>query len=138
MIDSKNPIKVLLVEDDMLMGMVHKMLFESLGLDVADIVVSNRQAIEYLFSNRPDLIVVDVSTGPGNGFDAMEEIRKFSTVSVIFISGKKDEELAEKAQNFSNSAFLVKPLTRESLQTTILKMFGPGPGQKVLQSKGGL
>lgn len=135
MIDSKNPIKVLLVEDDMLMSMVHKMLFESLGLEITDIVVSNKQAIEYIISNHPDLVVIDVTSNQGNGFEAMEEVRKFSNVSVIFVSGKKDNSLAERAATFTNSAFIVKPLTRESLQAALLKMFGPGQNESVLEKK---
>jgi CheY-like chemotaxis protein len=53
--------------------------------------------------------------GDMNGIEAMEKIREFSDVPVIFITGNSDPEHREKAVATPNSYYLIKPVEFEDL-----------------------
>ena len=57
--------------------------------------------------------------GEMDGITAMEEIRKFSEVPVIFITGNSDQKSIKRANSIRNSKFLIKPISEEKMKQAV-------------------
>ncbi|MVM33754.1 response regulator [Spirosoma sp. HMF4905] len=54
-------IKILVVEDEMLIGAKISMLLTNLGYEVAGILPRGEEAIVHVEENRPDIILLDIN-----------------------------------------------------------------------------
>jgi len=103
-------LRVLHVDDDVIMGMQIKELLEGEGYEVSDTVSSGAEAIESVRSNRPGIVLMDVRLKGGmNGIETAAKIRSFSDVPVIFLTGYKNTSTLESARGLANTVFVSKP-----------------------------
>lgn len=106
--------QILLVEDELIIQLVNKQVLTDAGFAISDAVVSGEEAIESVKKNPPDLILMDIKLeGEMDGIDAMKQIRKFSNVPVIYITGNSDLYHKNRAIETGMFAFLVKPVEFE-------------------------
>ena len=62
------------------------------------------------------MILMDIKIdGDLDGIETMEEIRKFSQVPVIFISGNSDDQTFKRASKVNNVDFFTKPVDYDKL-----------------------
>ena len=81
-------VKVLIVEDEMIVAWDLKQTFERLGNEVLPIAAGAEQAAELTRTGAPDLILMDITLkGDKTGIDAAMEIRQFSQVPIIYLTG---------------------------------------------------
>ena len=101
---------ILHVEDDVIMGMQIKEFLEDQGYEVCDTASSGLEAIQSVLSNRPDVVLMDITLKGGiNGIEATQEIRTFCDTPVIFLSGCADTGTIEKTSAIGKSLFISKP-----------------------------
>jgi two-component system, response regulator PdtaR len=82
-----NAIRVLLVEDDTLLGSLLVDVLEGMGYSVCAIEATEVAAVAAAHRCKPDLMLVDVQLAAGNGIAAVEEILKTGFVPHVFYSG---------------------------------------------------
>jgi CheY-like chemotaxis protein len=112
--------RILVVEDDMILALVLKRNLEQLGHVVLEVQSSGQGAIEAVSKNNPDLIIMDIKLiGSIDGIQTMIQIRKFSEIPVIYVSGNSDESIKQKAQKTESSEFMSKPIDLHELQERI-------------------
>jgi len=112
--------RVLIVEDDILLSLVEERLLKKLGYGVAGKAVNGEDAVNMAKDLKPDAILMDISLkGDMDGVQAMELIRKFSNVPVIYLSGNSDKYNMERARKTEYIDYLVKPITPEDLETPL-------------------
>jgi DNA-binding NarL/FixJ family response regulator len=105
-----NKLRILHVDDDIIMGMEIKEFLEGNGYEVCDTVCTGSEAIRSVRTHNPDVVLMDIKLqGVMNGLDATREIRSFSKTSVIFLSGYKDAGTVENAAVMENTIFVSKP-----------------------------
>jgi CheY-like chemotaxis protein len=81
-------VKVLIVEDEIIVAWDLKQIFERLGSEVLPIAASAEQAVEQTRTGAPDLILMDITLkGDKTGIAAAAEIRQFSQVPIIYLTG---------------------------------------------------
>ena len=115
--------KVLLVEDDFILAMVHRKYLEKIGCEVIDSVVSGEEAIESALKNVPDFILMDIRLeGNMDGIDAVIEIQKKSNIPVIYVTGNSEPAIIEKASRTYTKGFLIKPLHIDELKGIVDKI----------------
>jgi CheY-like chemotaxis protein len=88
------------------------------------VVKSAADALNYLNSNKADVILLDIEMPNITGFDFLTDIRKvpsYMTVPIIIVSGKTGREFFEQAKKSSAFDVLSKPVTPENLIETIEK-----------------
>jgi CheY-like chemotaxis protein len=114
-------LKILLVEDNELIGKINLTFLNKLGFNV-DIAKNGCEAVK-LLKDSYDLFLLDVGLPDIDGIRVCEIIRslpKFSHTPVIFLTafgeGLKDECIAAGGNDFA-----VKPLPMEELQRLIDK-----------------
>lgn len=81
---------------------------------------NSKDAIALMYSEKPDLILLDLALGEESGLDLLREVQKIdSTIPVIMITGYGTLESAVKAIKLGAFDFLEKPLQFEKLLSTI-------------------
>ncbi len=118
---------VFIVEDDMLLSLVEERLLMKLGYNVIGKAVSGEDAVPKIKSAKPDAILMDISlSGEMDGIDTMTEIRNFSSVPVIYLSGNSDQLNLERAKKTQYVDYLVKPITEHDLVDPLKKAMKSG------------
>lgn len=117
-------IAVLIVEDNVLIALQLMQALRRAGFDALASAANGADAVQAVRQHPPDLIVMDIRLmGDMDGIDAMQAIRAFSNVPVIFATGHAERAFRERAQVFSPVAFLVKPLHVPELVEIIRSYF---------------
>ncbi|HKK45223.1 MAG TPA: response regulator [Balneolaceae bacterium] len=121
---SKEQKKVIIVEDDLILNLLYESYLERLGFETEGELVYGKTAIETAKKIDPDLIIMDISLeGEIDGIDAMLEIRKFSEVPVVYITGNSDPYHVERAEETNYLDYLTKPIEFDDLKKSISKHF---------------
>ena len=81
------PIRVMVVEDELHMGILFGEVLEGLGYVVCAIEATEASAVAAAERCKPDLMLVDVQLGAGSGVSAVAEILRYSFVPHVFCSG---------------------------------------------------
>lgn len=117
-------IKVLIVEDEVLMALPLKTGLNRAGYEVCGMVVSGAEAIEAANKENPDVILMDIRLMDAmDGIEAARQIRTFSSARIIFITGYQDLELKERALALKPTAYLTKPIGWNDVASIIQASF---------------
>jgi len=110
--------KILIIEDDMA---IHSLIKEALELqDFQTLSAFSGTEGKLLFEqNQVDLVLLDLMLPGMNGEEFLQQIRKSSTVPVIVISAKNDQD--SKLQLLTNGAddYIIKPFDVNELLARI-------------------
>ena len=101
---------ILLVEDEILVGMMLQKKIRSYGYQVSDVITSGEEAVERARALNPDLLFMDVAL-PGriDGVEAARQIKFFLDIPVIFFTGNhRDKQLIERSKELAPVAILDK------------------------------
>lgn len=116
--------KVMIVEDDLILNLLYESYLERLGFETEGELVYGKTAIETAKNLNPDLIIMDISLeGEIDGIDAMLEIRKFSDVPVIYITGNSDPYHVNRAEETGYIDYLSKPIEFDDLKMAVKAYF---------------
>lgn len=122
--DKKQNKTVMIVEDDLILNLLYESYLEKLGYDAEGELVYGKTAIEVAKKIKPGLILMDISLeGEIDGITAMKEIRKFSDVPVIYITGNSDPHHVQRAKETGYLDYLVKPIEFNDLKESIERNF---------------
>ena len=87
---------------------------------------SGAMAIKYLSSEHPDLVLLDYEMPVINGKQVLEMIRseaEFSTIPVIFLTGKNDMESIQQVIGLKPAGYILKTTKPEQIVQTIDDFF---------------
>ncbi len=114
----------MIVEDDLILNLLYESYLEKLGYDAEGELVYGKTAIEVARRISPDLILMDISLeGTMDGIDAMKEIRTFSDVPVIYITGNSDPYHVQRAKETNYLDYLVKPIEFNDIKESLDRNF---------------
>jgi two-component system, response regulator PdtaR len=80
-------LRVLVVEDDFVIGMLLAEMLEEMGHEVCAVETSETDAVMAAARCRPNLMIVDAGLGDGSGVSAVEEILRAEPIPHLFVSG---------------------------------------------------
>jgi CheY-like chemotaxis protein len=84
--------------------------------------VSGEDAIRKIREHQPDVVIMDISLkGKLDGIDAMNQVRDFSDVPVIYLSGNGDKLSKERAKKTGYVEYLVKPINPGDIELPLRK-----------------
>ena len=85
--------KVLVVEDDGIIGRHIQKSLERLGYEVVGVFLSGEEAVEKVVALTPDLVLMDISlAGEIDGVQAAELIHRQVNLPVIFLTAYADPQ----------------------------------------------
>jgi two-component system cell cycle sensor histidine kinase/response regulator CckA len=107
---------ILVVDDVKEQRTIASAILTQLGYSVKT-VSSGEEAIEYMDSNKADLIILDMIMSPGvDGLDTYQQIiSKNPEQKAIIASGFSETDRVKKAQHFGVGEYLPKPYTIEKI-----------------------
>ena len=112
--------RVLIIEDDSMVAMIHKEYFNRKEIDFTlDHASSLKEAELYLESNIPDLVVLDNYLSDGKGVSLLSKLKKYP---VVMITAANDIQTVEAALSSGVVDYLVKPFTYERFSQAIDKV----------------
>ncbi len=115
--DSK--IKVLVVEDDMIIAANISMQLTNLGYEVTGIETRGEDAIGHARENSPDIILMDINLrGELDGVETVLRIHEILVIPIIYLTANTDEASFKRAKETHPFAFVPKPLNTIQLQRT--------------------
>lgn len=130
--------KIFIVEDDMLLSLVEERIIQKIGYEVAGKASAGKEAVQKIKSLKPDLVIMDIIlNGRMDGIEAMEKVREFSDVPVIYLSGNSDRFNYERAQKTGFAEYLIKPITYGDLKAPITSLLGEVKANDIPQSVNG-
>jgi two-component system, response regulator PdtaR len=80
-------LRVLVVEDDPMIGILLAEMLEGMGHDVCAIETTEAAAVSAASEYRPGLMIVDARMGEGSGVSAVDKILRTRFVPHLFITG---------------------------------------------------
>ncbi|ASU36225.1 LytR/AlgR family response regulator transcription factor [Mucilaginibacter xinganensis] len=122
-------VKILVVEDEILIAESLRMMLENLGHEVPAIFTSGTEAIRNFRPGLADIIIMDIELANNtNGIDTAIELKKMGDPPIIFITNNTDERIRKKAI-YQTSAlhYVPKPFTKLDISIAIdltLKLAG--------------
>ena len=112
--------KVLVVEDERVIGLEIERRLEQLDYDVLDLVTAGEDAVAVALEKSPDLILMDiVLRGEIDGIEAAKQIRAKIDVPIIFLTAHADDQTLERAKISEPFGYIVKPFKARELHVSI-------------------
>ena len=113
-------VKILIVEDELLIAESLAAKLENLGYEVVDTVVSGEAAIQAFREWEPDLALLDIDLeGPMDGIEVAEAIHQLRPVPFIYLSDLSDRVTTKRAKYTGPAAYMVKPYNERELAVAI-------------------
>ena len=107
--------RILVCDDEAEIRNILRLLLESAGYEVVDTDRANT-AIGILRENPDiDLCIMDVMMPSPSGVEAVERIREFSSLPIIFLTAKSLDSDKEEAYGAGGDDYIVKPFSPREL-----------------------
>lgn len=116
----QSPLKILIVEDEMLIAANIAMQLESIGYEVVGIVPRGIEAVNSAKLDKPDLVLMDINLkGEMDGIETAIAIQKERKMPIIYLTANSDEAHFNRAKATNPYAFISKPFKKLDLQHAI-------------------
>ena len=112
-------IRILIAEDDYLIGRSTAVLLERMGYTVVGQALDGRQAVEMTQSLRPDVILMDIKMPVMDGVEATRHIYETCPTPVVALTAYDTPEVIERAIAAGMGAYLTKPASPHQMERAI-------------------
>ena len=127
---------ILLAEDNDLNAEIAMTLLSDYGF-IVDRVNDGIACVKKVKENKYDLILMDIQMPNMDGYQATQEIRKFSNIPIVAMSANAFEEDKQKALSIGMNGYIAKPIDMDKVIKTLSNIFVfkcPVCGQYTFQS----
>lgn len=115
--------RVVVVEDDAIIGTLLAEMLAGMGHDVCAIEATEADAVSAAARYKPDLMIVDVRLGDGSGISAIETIHRTWPVPHLFVSA----DVSRYRGLRPDSIFMQKPYRESDLARVIRQALDAAP-----------
>jgi len=100
--------KILIVDDETAIRKFLRLSLENEGCEVVEAETA-KDGIRELIGKRPDAIILDLGLPDLDGIDVIRKIREWSSIPIVVLTVKDDEENKVKALDAGADDYLTKP-----------------------------
>ena len=116
----KDSIRILIVEDEGLVGCDMAASLEQLGYQVLGICASGEEAIERFEELQPDLVLLDVHlAGQLDGIDTAALLQQRKPVAIVYVTACADLDTVARARRTHPQGYLLKPFNQDELRLAV-------------------
>ncbi|MBN8681718.1 MAG: response regulator [Chitinophagales bacterium] len=113
-------IKILVVEDEMLIGAKVSMFLSELGYEVTGILPRAEEVLNHIQENNPDIALLDIQLkGEMDGIALAQTLMQTHRIPVVFLTANSDDATFQRAKTAQPYAFLTKPFNKTDLQRAL-------------------
>lgn len=118
-----NKSKIVLAEDNSVLSLLLKFRLEKEGY-ILFIAKDGKEAIEFIETENPDLILTDVMMDYFSGLEIISHVRNKldSNTPILVFSSSGQEEMVLNAFNLGANDFMSKPLSPNELTIRVKRM----------------
>jgi len=117
---TKIPIKILIVEDEMIIAANISLQLSNLGYEVIGIFPRGEDALLHIKANQPDIILLDINLkGKLDGVETALLMQQDYNIPVIYLTANDDEINFNRAKATNPFAFISKPFKKIDLQRVL-------------------
>ena len=114
------PLKILVVEDEMIIGARVSLFLAELGYEVTGMIPRAEEALLHVEENAPDMALLDIQLkGSMDGIALAQILQETYRIPVIFLTANADDATFQRAKETKPYAFLTKPVKKSDLQRAI-------------------
>lgn len=114
-------VRVLIVEDEIIVALDIKSVLLQLECDVTDTVTNYVDALQSAKRKTPHLLLTDIHLeNSKNGIEIAKDIQKISHIPIIFLTAYSDENTINEAIKTNPIGYITKPFKREDIKSNIL------------------
>lgn len=115
--------KILIVEDEKLIGLMLAENVKDLGCQVTRVVTNGQAALHAVQAEPPDAILMDISLdGVMNGIETARQIKTSLDIPILFFTGYQDPHLLAQADAVKPVGIVNKLDTTENIQQAICSL----------------
>ena len=111
--------RVLIIENDTLVGMGIRALLERLGHLVVGQASKPAEALEVYRESQPDVVLLEIRLDGVDGIELAKQLLKERPCPMIIVSALTDKNLIDRASAAGVFGYLIKPVTADALQAQI-------------------
>lgn len=111
--------RILIVEDDTLVGLGLRSQLEKLGHEVVGQASGAEEGKALYRDHKPDVVLMDIRLDGIDGITLATELLAERACPMVILSAYGDKELVERASAAGVFGYLIKPVTAEGLQAQI-------------------
>ena len=101
--------RVMVVEDEVLIGLMLVRKLRAYGYEVDDVVTTGEESVERAGRTRPSVVLIDVTlAGQMNGIEAARKIKDKYSIPIIIFTGYNDRLIHDQARQIDPVAILAK------------------------------
>lgn len=113
-------VKLLIVEDEMIIANDMKLMLTSVGYEVCGIARNAEKALALLAEHKPDIVLVDINLGKGmEGIELGRTVHEKFNRPFIFCTSYSDSSTVAEAKQVRPNGYLLKPFTKDDLYVAI-------------------
>ena len=117
---SEARLRILVVEDEVIVARDIQLQLEALGYEHIAHAATGEQAVELAGELRPDLVLMDVQlAGTMDGVTAADTIRAQYHIPVVFLTAFATDDTISRAVASQPFGYLIKPFAERELRTTL-------------------
>jgi DNA-binding LytR/AlgR family response regulator len=106
-------LKILIVEDEMLIAANLAMQLENIGYEIVGIIPRGEDAINVIKTDKPDLVLMDINLkGELDGIETATRMQLESPMPIIYLTANTDESNFLRAKATNPYAYLSKPFKK--------------------------
>jgi len=84
-----SPVKIFIVEDEMIIAANISLQLSNLGYEVTGIAVRGEEAMLHIKENKPDIVLMDIQLkGNLDGIETVQLIQKEYEIPIIYLTAK--------------------------------------------------
>jgi len=109
-LDSAKPLKILVVEDELVNSKLVLGMLSKSSLSISEVVCAEslKAAVEILDNDDIDVVLLDLNLPDSAGLDTLARVGKYPDVAVVVITGGYDDKLGLKAVTKGAQEYLIK------------------------------
>ncbi|TAD84058.1 MAG: DNA-binding response regulator [Bacteroidetes bacterium] len=113
-------IKILVVEDEMIIAAKIAMQLTNLGYEVTGMLARGEEAVLHVQTVRPDVVLLDIQLkGAIDGVETAIQMQEKMHTPIIYLTANSDEATFNRAKATKPYAFISKPFKQIDLQRAI-------------------
>jgi DNA-binding LytR/AlgR family response regulator len=113
-------LKILIVEDEMLIAANIAMQLENFGYVICGIIPKGEEALKILKTEKPDIVLMDINLkGNLDGIETAKLMHAESSIPIIYLTANADDDHFSRAKATNPYAFISKPFKKLDLQRAI-------------------
>ncbi len=112
--------KILIAEDEMITSIDIKNILQNDGYEVVGTVTTGEEALQQVIDKRPDVVLLDITLqGKMDGIETARRIKAEYDIPIIYVTAHSDNATLERAKITEPGGYILKPLKKEDLRSTI-------------------